>query len=146
MNLSPSSPRVAQPEDQEQLKLKLKEADLAIIVYDATDEKTWGNVEATWLPLVLNAFHGDQAKGILVVGTKADLLLQSEDREALRQRKCSDPALDSAVSRYLLSVSPPLLPPLPHDLSPHLPPPFLSAAHRRMATRWTRSSRLPRLW
>jgi GTPase SAR1 family protein len=87
------------------LKLKLREADLALVVYDATDEETWRAVESTWLPLVLEAFDEDLAKGILVIGTKVDLLL-AEDREALKERKCSDPFLHSTVSRYLLSDRP----------------------------------------
>lgn len=72
-----------------------------MIVYDTTDDQTWKNVERIWLPLVLEVYQGDKSRGILIVGTKIDMLLP-EEREMLVDRKCSDPEMNSLISSYLL--------------------------------------------
>jgi hypothetical protein len=91
----------AEPEFHEHLKLKLLEAHLTLIVYDTTDEETWRNVERLWLPMVNEIYDGDLSKGIMIIGTKVDMLLPNE-RSLLEERKCSDQKMSAVVSKYLL--------------------------------------------
>lgn len=72
-----------------------------MIVYDTTDDHTWKNVEQLWLPLVLEVYQGDLSRGIMIVGTKIDLL-SPEEREVVMNRRCSDPKVHSLICQYLL--------------------------------------------
>lgn len=63
--------------DQHVLINKIIDVDIILALYDITNLISLDNLQTIWLPLIME--NQDQMKPIILVGTKSDILISSED-------------------------------------------------------------------
>jgi small GTP-binding protein len=68
----------ASHDDEEVLKLKLRESDTILVLYDLSRKATFESLSTKWLPLLS---IDNSTKNVIVVGTKSDLVEEEENEE-----------------------------------------------------------------